>query len=168
MVGYNCSAVFTDFIADELLPILSRRHKLSIAATSQTTAIVGYSASGLAAFYAGMTRADRFGQVIAQSPSLEILKKSELRDLMTSNPSHQTRFYLESGSLETLPAELLFADGSSQALNSLQACRETAEELQQQGWTVYFDEFIGGHNTVCWRQSLPARIKDIFSASRSK
>ena len=85
MVEYNCSAVFTDFIADELLPILSRRHKLSIAATSQTTAIVGYSASGLAAFYAGMTRAYRFGQVIAQSPSLEILKKSELRDLMTKS-----------------------------------------------------------------------------------
>lgn len=159
MVEYNCSAVFTDFIADELLTVLSQRHGLSIAASPQTTAIVGYSAGGLAAVYAGITRADRFGQVIAQSPSLEILKKTERRDLMANNLSRQTRFYVESGSLETLPAELVFADGSSQALNSLQACREMVEELQQQGWVVHFNEFMGGHNTVCWRQSLPSRIK---------
>lgn len=164
MSEYSCSATFTDFIAEEFFQILNKQYGLSIDESPQLTTIVGYSASGLAAFYAGITRADRFGQVIAQSPSLEILKKSELHDLIIKNSSRHIRFFLEAGSLETLPAELIFADGSSQAFNSLQACRETAEELQQQGWPVYFEEFMGGHNTICWSQSLPARIKAAFSA----
>ena len=167
MAEYNCSVAFTNFIAEEFFQVLKQRHGLSIGNSPQLTTIVGYSASGLAAFYAGITRADRFGQVIAQSPSLEILKKSELNDLIKGNPLRSTRFFLEAGSLETLPAELIFADGRSQAFNSLQTCRETAEQLQRHGWSIYFDEFIGGHNTICWRQSLPAKIKAAFSASRS-
>jgi enterochelin esterase-like enzyme len=166
MVEYNCSAAFTDFIAEELFLIIKQQYGLLIDDSPQLTTIVGYSASGLAAFYTGVSHPDRFGQVIAQSPSLEILKKSELHDLITRNPSHHTRFFLESGSLETLPAELKFADGSSQAFNSLQACREAAEELEHQGWSVHFDEFMGGHNTICWSNSLPAKIKAAFSASR--
>ncbi len=162
MAEYNCSAAFTHFITDEFFQILNRRYGLSIDASPELTTIVGYSASGLAAFYAGISRADRFGQVIAQSPSFEILKKSELHDLITGNSSRHTRFFLEAGSLETLPAELILADGSSQAFSSLQACRETAEKLQQHGWPIYFEEFMGGHNTICWRQSLPARIKAVF------
>lgn len=163
MIEYNCSAAFTDFIADEFFQILKQQYGLLIDDSSQLTTIVGYSASGLAAFYAGISHADRFGQVIAQSPSLEILKKIELHDLITRNPLRSTRFFIESGSLEILPAELILADGSSQSFNSLQSCREAAEELHQHGWSVYFDEFIGGHNTICWRQSLPAKLKAVFS-----
>lgn len=159
MSEYNCNAIFTDFVAEEFFQILKKQYGLSIDESPQRTTLVGYSASGLAAFYAGITHADRFGQIIAQSPSLEILKKSELHDLIIKNSSRHTRFFLEAGSLETLPAELIFADGSSQAFNSLQACRETAEELKLHGWPVYFNEFVGGHNTICWSQSLPSRIK---------
>lgn len=166
MVEYHCNAAFTHFISEDFFQMLQQRYGLSIDDAPQRTTIVGYSASGLAAFYAGISHAERFGQVIAQSPSLEILKKSEIHDLMTENSSRHTRFFLESGSLETLPAELIFAEGSSQAFNSLQACRETAEELEQQGWPVYFDEFMGGHNTLCWSHSLSAKIKAAFSDSR--
>ena len=167
MAEYNCNATFTHFIADEFFQMLKQQYGLSIDDAPQLTTIVGYSASGLAAFYAGISRADRFGQVIAQSPSLEILKKVELYDLITASSLRSTRFFIESGSLETLPAELIFADGSSQSFNSLQACREAVTELHQHGWSVYFDEFMGGHNTLCWRQSLPAKIKAAFSAPRA-
>lgn len=168
MKEYNCNLAFTHFIADEFFQILKKKYAFSIDDSPQLTVIAGYSAGGLAAFYAGISRADRFGQVIAQSPSLEILKKTELHDLITRNSLRSTRFFVESGSLETLPAELIFTDGSSQAFNSLQACRETTEELQQHGWSVNFEEFMGGHNTICWRQSLPDKIKAVFSASRSQ
>ncbi len=164
MVEYNCHDAFTDFISGEFLHILSIKHGFSIHHSPELTTIAGYSASGLAAFYAGISRSERFGQVIAQSPSLEILQKSQLRHFIRNVSSRQTRFYFETGSLEILPAELIFADGSSQAFNSLQACRDTADELQRQGWRVGLQEFVGGHNSICWRQSLPAKIIAAFSS----
>ena len=52
------------------MEILRVKHTLNITTDPKHASIIGASFSGLAAFYAGLKKPDRFGHVIVQSPAL--------------------------------------------------------------------------------------------------
>ncbi|MFE7138187.1 enterochelin esterase domain-containing protein [Streptomyces sp. NPDC057644] len=58
---------FASFLAEELLPWARARWPLT--ADADRTAVCGQGLGGTAALYAGLTRPERFGRVLAQSPS---------------------------------------------------------------------------------------------------
>ncbi|EFE75419.1 DUF3327 domain-containing protein, partial [Streptomyces sp. SID5466] len=58
---------FAAFLAEELLPWARARWPLTVDA--DRTVVSGQGSGGTAALYAGLTRAHRFGRVLAQSPS---------------------------------------------------------------------------------------------------
>ncbi|BFP54411.1 esterase family protein [Streptomyces sp. CMC78] len=58
---------YAAFLADELLPWARARWPLT--ADADRTAVSGQGSGGAAALYAGLTRPERFGRVLVQSPS---------------------------------------------------------------------------------------------------
>ncbi|NDZ67603.1 enterochelin esterase [Streptomyces cyaneofuscatus] len=59
---------YVSFLADEVVPWASARWPLT--ARADRTVVAGQGLGGMTALYAGLTRPERFGAVVAQSPSL--------------------------------------------------------------------------------------------------
>ncbi|MFD3753802.1 enterochelin esterase [Streptomyces cyaneofuscatus] len=59
---------YVSFLADEVVPWVSSRWPLT--ARPDRTVVAGQGLGGMTALYAGLTRPERFGAVVAQSPSL--------------------------------------------------------------------------------------------------
>ncbi|MFD8468645.1 enterochelin esterase [Streptomyces cyaneofuscatus] len=59
---------YVSFLADEVVPWASARWPLT--ARPDRTVVAGQGLGGMTALYAGLTRPERFGAVVAQSPSL--------------------------------------------------------------------------------------------------
>ena len=161
---YDCNDQFTSFLAKDLMLELREKNGLSITNNPKLITIVGTSASGLAAFYAGLTYPSVFGNVIAQSPSFEMKKINELNGIIDHHlkQSQDTQFSIEVGNYENIPIELLFSDGTKQACSSNQASKNVLELMKQNNMKVIFHEFIGGHNSVCWKNTLPNRLKELY------
>lgn len=164
MQEYNCHSQFTEFLAHDFIEILHRKNKLPITRDPKLITITGSSASGLAAFYAAITHPHVFGNAISQSPSFEMKKPSELEKLIdeTHYLNRDTHFILEVGTYETIPMELAFQDGSTQAISPFEATKHVFDMMKKHSMHVTCDEFIGGHNYVCWYTQLLDDIEKIF------
>ena len=163
-IEYNCNAQFTEFLTRDFIEILRLKHGLHITTDPKHATIVGASASGLAAFYAGLTKPEIFGHVIAQSPDF-VSQQLTVLDQMIKDFSRQnshSSFIFEMGSFENYPIEYQFKDGTIQNLSSSNVVGHVCEQMRQQNIPVNFHEFVGGHNYVCFRVSLYDRIKEVY------
>ena len=163
-IEYNCNTQFTEFLTRDFMEILRVKDGLHIATDPKHATIVGASASGLAAFYAGLTKPEIFGHVIAQSPDF-VSRQLATLDKMILDFSEQDKlssFILELGSFENYPIEYEFEDGTIQNLSSSNVVRHVCEKMTEQNIPVHFHEFVGGHNYVCFRVSLYDRIKEVY------
>lgn len=163
-IEYNCNALFTEFLTKDFMDLLRVKHGLHITRDPKHTTIVGASASGLAAFYAGLTKPEIFGHVIAQSPDF-VSRQLATLDKMILDFSEQDKlssFILELGSFENYPIEYEFEDGTIQNLSSSDVVRHVCEKMTEKNIPVHFHEFVGGHNYVCFRVSLYDRIKEVY------
>ena len=165
LLEYYGDEAFTDFLATDLLSILKQKHHLPITTDSRLTTIIGLSASGLAAIYAGLTRPDVFGNVITQSAALWSKKRTALKKWVDDYllKKQDSFFCMEAGCYEIVPAECQFADGYTQAFSILEANMELAGYMNKKGIPASFHEFTGGHNYVCYRDTLSNRIKEVYS-----
>ncbi len=155
---------FTHFLANDLMDMIREKHLLPIATDPKLKTIVGLSASGLAAIYAGLTRPDVFGNVITQSAALWSRKRNDLEKWVDDYvlKKADTFFCMEAGSYENVPAECQFKDGFTQAFSILEANTELTAYMNKKGVNAIFHEFIGGHNYVCYRGSIADRIKEVI------
>lgn len=161
---YYCDSHFTQFIAKDFMSTLRDKDHLSITNDSRLVTIVGLSFSGLAAFYGALTHPDVFGNSITFSASFESVKRDMLDKLIHLNlaKNHDSQYLIETGSYENLPVELQFQDGTTQAFSINQANKHVFESLNQHGINARKHEFVGGHNSICYRNSLPDRLKEIY------
>lgn len=163
-VEYNCNQVFTQFLAEEFIPLLQTKHQLNISTKPQHRSLIGVSYSGLAAFYAGLSKPQVFGHIIAQSPAL-LVQQTETLDKMIEDfakQNHQTQFIFEMGCYENNPTEFEFADGSIKTVTPLGVVKHVCAKMSEQNIPITFHEFVGGHNYVCFRVSLFDRIRELF------
>lgn len=164
MIEYHCNVPFAEFLVNELLETVRTAHQLNMTNAPESTTIVGLSFSGLAAWFIGLTHPHMFGQVIAQSPSLEAIRAGDLDRMIASNAhsNPKTHFILEAGTFETIPCDLEFEDGAIQSLSSFQALENAHDLMKRKNYHISRHAFIGGHDYVCWRVSLYDRIKELF------
>lgn len=164
MHEYNCNDAFTSFLGHDFIPMLHDKNQLNITQDARLITIVGQSASGLAAFYAALTKPTVFGNAISLSPSLEMQKLTDLEQKIEQhhkeNPN--TQFIFDIGTYETIPVDLEFEDGSTQSISTFEANRRVADLMEKKGMLIHKSKFIGGHNYGCWCASLPVHIKTIF------
>jgi enterochelin esterase-like enzyme len=161
---YYCDNHFTQFIAKDFMSTLRDKDHLSITNDSRLVTIVGLSFSGLAAFYAALTHPDVFGNSVTFSASFESVKRDMLDKLIDLNhaKNHDSQYLIETGSYENLPVELQFQDGTTQAFSINQANKHVFESLNQHGINARKYEFVGGHNSICYRNSLPDRLIELY------
>lgn len=161
---YYCDDKFTSFLAKDLIQILTSQHQLNISIDPKTTTIIGLSASGLAAFYAGLMYPDVFGNVITQSAAFWSLKKTKLEELIDKNTNKlkDSVFILESGCFEDTSFEYQFSDGSVSTISLLESNKNVFDYMNERNLNVHLHEFVGGHNYVCYRSSLPERFRELY------
>lgn len=160
---------FTQFLAQDFMKILREKHHLSITKDSALTTIIGLSASGLAAVFAGLTFPHVFGNVITQSSALWSRQWNELKkwvdDYLVKNAD--TFFCMEAGIYENIPIECRFEDGFTQGLSILEANKALVAYMNKYNISANFHEFVGGHNYVCYR-SIIDRLKEVHEIRLDK
>jgi len=157
-----CNATFWQAIRDELPPLVA--DIAPITADPARSAVIGQSYGGLAAAYAGLHMPDHFGRILSQSgsfwwPNFDALRSSqnqtERREAartgwltaqveagnrtMSMQPQNRLRVFMEVGRRE---------DDMIDASDAMEAA------LSQAGHDVFYRQFEGGHDGLCWRNGL--------------
>jgi enterochelin esterase-like enzyme len=146
---------FARFVAEELLPAVRRDHHIT---SSPDQAVIGGASYGaLAATAIAQRYPEAFGNVLSQSgsywwhPGFGDPDKDAFREQMgflprtfATGPKLPLRFYLEVGAWE----------GSSMVLPN----RFLRDLLLARGYDVDYHEFVGGHDFINWRGSLPRAL----------
>jgi enterochelin esterase-like enzyme len=155
-----CNPTFADMLAEELLPWLCERWRIT--ADPARTVVAGSSYGGLAATWLGHRHPARFGRVLSLSGSfwwaperppgalaggLDDDSEGEwLTRQMARAPKSDVVFFLAPGRLERSAP----ADGPG----ILETNRHLRDVLIARGQRVHYREFAGGHDYINWRSEL--------------
>ncbi|HEX5651244.1 MAG TPA: alpha/beta hydrolase-fold protein [Steroidobacteraceae bacterium] len=150
--------LFQRFLREELLPWVRERYRFS--SDPRRSVVAGSSFGGLAATYTALKNPDVFGNVLSQSGSywwwpqwlaagIRVTEQSgtlirEYRDAARL----PIRFYMETGTWE---GEVM-----------LEPNREFRDVLLRKGYDVQYEERIGGHDYVRWRDSLSEGLRRLL------
>ncbi|MFJ7191954.1 enterochelin esterase [Streptomyces bacillaris] len=150
---------YVSFLADEVVPWASARWPLT--GRAERTVVAGQGLGGMTALYAGLTRPERFGAVVAQSPSLwwrPGLEPGAVAPDAVGTPWLAT---LAAGLRDGLPSG---RDGVRGAVVHFDvglhegALAEHTEALRAvlraRGHRVTRNVHNGGHDYACWRGFL--------------
>jgi enterochelin esterase-like enzyme len=142
------------FLFDEVMPLVNARYRTSTSA--QDTTLAGDSYAGVAALYVAMTRPDRFGALLLESPSLHIGDGRLLRDAraVTRWPR---RLYLGVGTHEGAAT----ADQSGMVANA----RHLHDLIARSHPEVRVDLQItpgAEHNYEAWHRRLAAALRFVL------
>ncbi len=150
-----CLPAFADFLALELMPWLRRTYQLRT--RPSRTVVAGSSLGGVMAAYAGMRYPRVFGRVLAQSGAFQskVPRHESEGEWLTRQyavaPRQPLEFYLDAGRLETaVPPE--------GGVSILTAVRHLRDVLEARDYRVNYFEFEGGHDYVCWTDTLARGI----------
>lgn len=141
---------FLDCVTQELLPWI--RLHYHVTSDPARTIVGGLSLSAVAATLLGLRHPDLFGNVLAQSGHFEEklpedVEHERVANLVAANAAVPVRFHLDAGLLETRPTP----DGGPSLLVSNRHLRQL---LQARGYHVHYQEFNGGHDYICWQETL--------------
>lgn len=155
-----CNPLFAAFVADELVPFARTHYSLS-----SDIGLAGSSFGGLASSYIALTYPERFGKVLSQSgsywwsfPADHALfdgsdKPGWLRRRYAERPVANTLFYLGAGTFE----------GSPEGDGVLEQNRLQRDALRALGYSVAYQEFIGAHDHLAWRATLPDALIALYA-----
>ncbi|MBD0843995.1 enterochelin esterase [Streptomyces sp. TRM68416] len=150
---------FGEFLADELLPWAAGR--LPLATDPRRTVVAGQSLGAITALYAGYVRPERFGHVLAQSPSL--WWRPGLPALRGPKPPVFGTPWLVSRftGVERRPVTVHLDVGLHEG-SMVDHSRALYQALCKKGYPVTYDEFNGGHDYACWHGALADGLVRLF------
>jgi enterochelin esterase family protein len=149
---------FQRYLREELLPWLRKRYRFTHDA--RRSVVAGSSFGGLAATYTGLENPDLFGNVLAQSGSywwwpewmsagIRITDQAgTLIRAFDAADRRPLRFYLEVGTWE---GDVM-----------LEPNRQFRDVLLRKGYQVHYEERVGGHDYVRWRDSLSDGLVELL------
>ncbi len=147
----RCHAPFVSYLTMELLPWARATFHLS--ADPAHTIIGGSSLGGLAAAHAALLHPEVFGNVLAQAGAFcwwdeeGEIAHGWLPRQFAATSTLPIRFYLDIGLLETDAPPFGGATG-------LECTRGMRDTLRAKGYTVAYQEFMGGHDYACWQGTI--------------
>lgn len=149
----TCHEPFVESLATELVPWVEQRWSVSSDPSDWT--LDGVSYGGLTALLAGLRRPDRFGNVVAHSPSLwwKPEDDSEAGWLVREyerQPRTPIRAYVEIG-LHEGPA-------------MVPICRRMRDVMTDKGYDLTYAEYNGGHDLNCWRGGFAEALRGFATA----
>ena len=131
---------FVEFLTSELLPWAHDR--LSFADDPARTVVAGSSLGGLTSAFCGLRRPDVFGLVLSQSGAFQ----RGLPEDFARADRLPLRLHLDVGVLETSAFE--------QFPSLYHANLHMRDVLIAKGYDASFREFPGGHDYLCWRETV--------------
>lgn len=159
-----CHQPFADFIAQELLPWVRERHRVTT--DPQRTVISGLSYGGLASAFIGLRCSHLFGNVLSQSGSYwwkpqddpagerwldpirhAVQPQGWLTQEYLRAPLLPLRWYMDTGIFESQASNIL-----PTTLNA--ANQHLRDVLLLKGYDVHYREYVGGHDYAWWRGTL--------------
>jgi enterochelin esterase family protein len=140
-----CRDGFADFVADELVPWAAGRWRFTT--DPARTVVAGSSLGGLSATFLALRRPQRFGNVIAQSPSFwwhpaAPAEHNWMAEVWPQQESTSTRCYVEMGDFE-----------------DAQHARRFVDVATHHGNDAVLEHYSGGHDFVCWRATFPRALR---------
>ena len=158
----SCSALFSDFLAKELVPWARQHYRVSL--DPKQTIVCGASLGGVSAAYCAFRYPDIFGNVLSQSGAFWYYpgwpnKEADATELgwltrqYAATGKLPVRFYLEAGLFET-----------DHPLTILTENRRLRDVLKAKGYTVVYTEFAGGHDFIYWRGSVADGLMSLAGA----
>lgn len=141
----QCDERFTGFVAEELLPWAAANWTFTD--DPARTVVAGSSLGGLCATWMALTHPERFGNVIAQSPSYWFHPQlpshtNWMAELWEQEGPLDVRCYVEMGDLEQQ------ADA-----------RHFVDVAQRRGNDATFERYAGGHDFLAWRSTFPRALR---------
>lgn len=148
MVEYACSEVTLAFLKNTVLPLASSHLNLmDIHQHPGAYGILGSSMGGLMAVYAALRLPEIFGRALSQSGAFELWgSETVAMQLVRFLPQSDIHLWMDVGRLEEL----------------LDCNRRMRRLLLRHGYDLRYHEFVGGHNTTCWRDDLGAGLEALF------
>ncbi len=163
---------FNNFLAKEII-FWVRRH-YHVTSNPQQTVVAGLSLGGGAALFAGFRHSEIFGNVISQSGGYMYRQTPEemsplirpgqpfneedfpdsewLTRQIATKPTVWLRVYLEAGLLEDLHYQVELPRFAYPSL--ILATRHLRDVLQAKGYSTFYNEYNGPHETLNWRGTL--------------
>ena len=142
---------FADFIGRELIPWVRKNYRITPGA--HHVVVTGESLGGLAASHCAINHSDAIGNVLSQSGSYWVTK-----DWKTPSPWPLTEagdLVVEFRKSKRLPIRFYLSVGRFESVGRmLGPNREFRDALLLKGYSVTYQEFGGGHDSVWWRGSL--------------
>jgi enterochelin esterase-like enzyme len=155
--GYDPAVAF---IADEVLPAVRRRVRISD--RPQDVVITGTSRRGMVSSYAAFARPDAIGKVVSLSGSYYWRQPGTdeyewLPRLFAASERRPIRLYVAAGSLET------FVTDVNAGHYLLGTNRHMRDVLTARGYDFHYAEFAGVHSEVSWEDQLAAGLAWLWS-----
>ncbi|MDG5473021.1 esterase family protein [Jeotgalibacillus sp. ET6] len=140
------------FLARELVPYLDR--EFPTYQMGMGRALIGDSLAGTVSFKAALQYPHTFGRVIMQSP---LVNHQVIEAAQSFKDVHLLNVYHTIGKEETI---VKTTRGSEE--DFLTPNRELHSEMEKQGFTVFYDEFDGGHTWKFWQPDLNRVLTKMF------
>lgn len=149
----GCNNDFWTAIEQELLPWVSTQ--FFITDDPYKTIVAGQSLGGLCAVYGTLNWPHRFACAISQSGSFWWPK--------ADSPPDKSDFIEEIKAQGKSPTVLNFVmEAGCYEQDMLEVSKLMVNTLKNAGHHVFFEEFRGGHDWLCWRQSLLRSLITVF------
>lgn len=151
-VELPCNEEFQQFLMRELMPWIHEQYHIT--EDPQCTVVAGSCFGGIAATYAAFREPNRFGKVISQSGSFwwpgkgHDIEENFLIRCFEKSQKLPIQFSLDIGSLETAALDY----------DPMGAHDKFRDVLEKKGYIVDYEEYIGGHDMVCWRGTIVNRL----------
>lgn len=143
----SCSDDFVDIIAGEFMPWFRENYNISLEAKDGI--IGGLSLGGLSAAYTGLKHSEIFGNVLSESGSLWY-KPADCEE-----PESACWISSQFKKIDKLPLKFYLNVGILEEKDNMIGVNiKLKEVLQENGYEVKYEEFKGGHDYLCWGETL--------------
>lgn len=143
----TCNDTYVNLIVSEFIPWF--RENYNVSTESKDGIIGGLSLGGLTAAYVGLKYSEFFGNVLSQSGSFwyksEDCKEAESACWISS----------EFNKVEKLPLKFYLNVGILEEKDNMIGVNKILRDvLKSKGYEVKYEEFKGGHDYLCWGETL--------------
>lgn len=159
-----CYPPFAKFVVEELLPWLAGKYPESRKASRRV--LVGLSYTGLAAAFIAKEYPGVFQKVISQSGSFWSNDCWLIKQVASMKERLPTDFYLDVGTGET-QENVQHREDVLQVVSQIDGVKRFRDVLLKHGNRVKYVEYDGGHDFLCWKQTLPAALEWALPIGRS-
>lgn len=148
------NTVFIDFLAKEIVPWV--KEKCSISDDPKDGVIGGFSAGGVTAAYAALLYPEIFGKVLSQSGAFYWGYNDDMTGAVVVDK------YEHAGKL---PIDIFMSMGAFEKFDlNLNATLKLYNILNEKGYRVMYEEFIGGHTSFDCQLTLAKGLKFLLGA----